>query len=282
MVIFGGWNQTRNLNDVWALSLSGPPAWSELHPIGTPPAPVTSASVIYDPIRDRMVVYSGYVGLNTNADSAAFMLQFGPTPQWTKSTASNPPPPREYHVAVYDGVQDRMLVFGGEPNVFSPPVWNDLWALPLAGGDWVKLNPSGELPPGRVGAGAIYDPIRGRFVVHGGNGLADTWAVHTGDVLGVPLSGGSFPRLAPARPNPSHGDATISFALPTSGAVALRVYDVNGRHVCTLLEGQVSAGEHSVRWDGRTTSGGRAPAGLYFYELRAGSTRSSNRLVLLD
>ena len=58
MVVFGGYDGTLR-NDVWALSLSGSPAWSALAPAGSPPSARYGHTAIYDPVRDRMVVFGG-------------------------------------------------------------------------------------------------------------------------------------------------------------------------------------------------------------------------------
>src|SRR5256712_4444478 len=60
MVVFGG-NDDRSLrNDVWALSLAGTPAWSALAPARNPPPARSDHPAIYDPVRDRMLVFGGY------------------------------------------------------------------------------------------------------------------------------------------------------------------------------------------------------------------------------
>ena len=62
MVVFGGYSGTGYtyfLNDVWVLSLAGMPAWTQLTPTGTPPSARYGHSAIYDPVRDRMVVFGG-------------------------------------------------------------------------------------------------------------------------------------------------------------------------------------------------------------------------------
>ncbi len=82
-------------------------------------------------------------------------------------------------------------------------------------------------------------------------------------------------------PNPFRGTTTIRFASPTEMPVALRVFDVNGRVVRTLLSGRVVAGRHSVSWDGRDDKGRATSAGVYFYRLDGESetlTRKSIRL----
>jgi hypothetical protein len=66
-------------------------------------------------------------------------------------------------------------------------------------------------------------------------------------------------------PNPFMGTTTIHFGIPRSGAVAIDVYDVAGRHVSSVLNADSSAGAHEAVWDGRNFNGTPVPAGVYFY-----------------
>jgi flagellar hook assembly protein FlgD len=61
----------------------------------------------------------------------------------------------------------------------------------------------------------------------------------------------------------------------------LEIYDLTGRHVRTLLSGEVSAGTHSVQWDGRDERGSSVGSGVYFYRLRLGSKLESSRKMIL-
>jgi hypothetical protein len=76
-------------------------------------------------------------------------------------------------------------------------------------------------------------------------------------------------------------DMTIRFDLPESRDVALCVYDLNGRRVRTLVEGQVERGPFEVTWRGDDDRGRRVGAGLYFWNLSAGDVRGRGRLLLL-
>ena len=96
-----------------------------------------------------------------------------------------------------------------------------------------------------------------------------------------PRAGGDALWLAPAYPNPSRSDISIGFALPQASAATLRVYDVSGRMVRTLVDGSLPAGSQSVRWDRRSSSGALASPGLYFYELRVDGQKLARRIVLL-
>ncbi len=86
---------------------------------------------------------------------------------------------------------------------------------------------------------------------------------------GTPLR--QMPRLLQNHPNPFNPQTTISFDLPRPAAVSLRVFDVSGRLVRALLEGEVVAeGRQEVVWDGRDDGGRRVGSGTYFYRLESG------------
>jgi hypothetical protein len=64
-------------------------------------------------------------------------------------------------------------------------------------------------------------------------------------------------------PNPGAGRTSVRYALPTSGAAAIAIYDASGRLVRTMASGRQVAGEHTMNWDGRDASGRLVPAGVY-------------------
>lgn len=98
-------------------------------------------------------------------------------------------------------------------------------------------------------------------------------------VPGRPASG--LVSLAQSRPNPAREALAIPFSIARPGSVTLRVYDLSGRLVATLLDGPLPAGDHLARWDGTRGDGGSAPPGEYSYELRASGERVQRRLILL-
>jgi hypothetical protein len=73
--------------------------------------------------------------------------------------------------------------------------------------------------------------------------------------------------LEPARPNPFSGRTSIHFVAERGGWMSLEVYDLSGRRVQVLHQGALSAGSHSVTWDGAAENGLPAPAGVYFLRL---------------
>ncbi len=85
--------------------------------------------------------------------------------------------------------------------------------------------------------------------------------------------------LGSVSPNPSHGRASVDYAVPAETRVRLTVHDLQGRTVATLVDAVVAPGRHRCAWDGRDASGPVAD-GLYFVRLRAAG-RSFVRRVMV-
>jgi hypothetical protein len=82
-------------------------------------------------------------------------------------------------------------------------------------------------------------------------------------------------------PNPFNPETSIPFTLANAGRVTMRVYDVNGHFVATLLDENRGAGEHVARWDGRDARGRASSSGIYFARLEANGTTETRKMVLL-
>jgi len=93
--------------------------------------------------------------------------------------------------------------------------------------------------------------------------------------------GGGFAFLRPVMPNPVARRATFSFDLYASGPVTFTVYDVTGRRVARLANGNMQAGVHTLTWDGQSDGGVRLANGVYMYELAMGGNRLARRMILV-
>ncbi len=69
------------------------------------------------------------------------------------------------------------------------------------------------------------------------------------------------------RPNPFNPETTIPYSLATSGRVAIRVFNIAGRSVRTLVDRTEPAGNHVVHWNGKNDGGMRVASGVYFYRI---------------
>jgi hypothetical protein len=83
-------------------------------------------------------------------------------------------------------------------------------------------------------------------------------------------------------PNPFNGRTRIEFNLATPSVVDLSVFDITGRKVAVLEEGQLDAGPHSVIWDSKDMAGHPVSSGVYFYRLniQGGSSVTKEMLLL--
>jgi PKD repeat protein len=89
------------------------------------------------------------------------------------------------------------------------------------------------------------------------------------------------PVLHPNQPNPFNPSTTIRFTVGDSDAVKLRIFDMNGRLVRTLVERRFETGTHAIEWDGRDDHGRTVSSGVYVYRLEAGASTHSRRMVLV-
>jgi hypothetical protein len=88
-------------------------------------------------------------------------------------------------------------------------------------------------------------------------------------------------RLYEAAPNPFYSGGTIRYDLPVATRVRLSIYDVSGRRLSTLVDGEEAAGRHIVTWNGLDDGGDKVSSGVYFYRLEAGSFQETRRFVLI-
>jgi hypothetical protein len=87
--------------------------------------------------------------------------------------------------------------------------------------------------------------------------------------------------LGQSYPNPSNPSTHIEFSVPAAAKVQLRLYDVRGALVATLVDRQVAAGAHTVEWSGRADNGNPVPSGVYFYRLTVPNEAVLTRKLVL-
>jgi parallel beta-helix repeat protein len=83
-------------------------------------------------------------------------------------------------------------------------------------------------------------------------------------------------------PNPFNPSTTIAFDLPENVRVALRIYDVSGRLVRSLMGGEiVTAGRHKAVWNGRNDAGNSVASGVYYYRIETPVYSATKSMILL-
>jgi hypothetical protein len=94
-------------------------------------------------------------------------------------------------------------------------------------------------------------------------------------VLNSPFRPGGF-ALSQNYPNPFNPVTTIRYQIPAHGYVSLKVFDLLGREIATLVDGMKTPGDYSTTWDASN-----ATSGVYFYRLQSGAFTEAKKLVVL-
>jgi minor extracellular serine protease Vpr len=95
---------------------------------------------------------------------------------------------------------------------------------------------------------------------------------------------GSVPKdyqLAQNYPNPFNPSTTIRYSLPVQSHIRLRVFDLMGREVASLVDAQQDAGSYSVNWIGTTNNGVLVSSGVYFCRLEGSGHELTRKMLLL-
>ncbi|HCV44133.1 MAG TPA: hypothetical protein DGH68_11665 [Bacteroidetes bacterium] len=82
--------------------------------------------------------------------------------------------------------------------------------------------------------------------------------------------------LADSYPNPFNPTTTITFQIPTGSVVSLKVFDLLGREVATLVEGTMQPGSYTSRWNASGFG-----SGVYICKLTAGEYSEAKKLILM-
>lgn len=82
-------------------------------------------------------------------------------------------------------------------------------------------------------------------------------------------------------PNPFNPSTTITFLLPQFGKVELKIFDLLGREVKTLVNAEMRAGDHTIEWNGTDVNGNELSSGVYFYTLKADKFFETKKMILM-
>jgi hypothetical protein len=212
-----------------------------------------------------------------------------------------------------DGSRGDMGIYGWHDLVMAQPSYPKNLSAALEGGDarltWNR-NPEPD-----IASYAVYGALNEDFVPSPANFVALVAAADSTVILDPPADSlyyricavdtdgyaGGFSDPAffstatsiphePARyefalyqnvPNPFNPSTRISYELPARSAVALRVYDVDGRIVRTVVDAEQGPGSFSVEWNGWNDRGHPVASGVYFYRLEAGTRVETRKMVFL-
>lgn len=174
MVVFGGETASGTMNDVWELSLIGPPVWTELHPAGVPPPTLRGQSGALDHWGNRLILYGGWDG---GLSDSVYVLSLTGEPVWERLNPSGTPP-EDRQFASMVSIGSRMVITGGDRRALPSGALDDSWLLSLYPPSWRELDVGRDTPPARRSHAAGFDDVSFRLTIFGGLGVrtrSDTW-----------------------------------------------------------------------------------------------------------
>ncbi|MDP8268912.1 MAG: T9SS type A sorting domain-containing protein [Candidatus Tenebribacter davisii] len=152
---------------------------------------------------------------------------------------------------------------------------DEMWSIIIGGNpqDWLK---------------SIKQTIDGGYIIAGetygyGAGAGDFWLVKLGVETGLEnniIANDEFQLRN--HPNPFNPNTTIKFSILSESIVNITVFNIKGQKIKSLLNDQISAGEHSIVWNGEDDSGKKISSGVYLYKLNVnGKTEAVKKCLLL-
>jgi hypothetical protein len=96
------------------------------------------------------------------------------------------------------------------------------------------------------------------------------------DIIEVEVQAPNLFTLEQNYPNPFNPSTVISYQLPVNSMVSLKIYDILGNEIATLVNEEKPAGSYEVEFKAATL-----PSGIYFYQLKAGAYSETKKMILL-
>jgi hypothetical protein len=184
-VVFSGWTGANSTNDAWVVPATAGASWLQLRPNAPRVDERRDASVVWDPVRHRGLLYGG---MRESGVTDEIWALDGPSAEWAPLPAAS----IGYVViarlgasAIWDTQRDRMIVFGGST---TDTYQNSVVEFAGATSVW-SLVPTSTSPVRRMYAAGAYDPVRDRMIYFAGYPLAncrtETWSLALGGATAV-------------------------------------------------------------------------------------------------
>jgi len=278
IVTFAGFTTSGRFEDTWTFhvdSLKWLERTNNPHP---PKRCLHSACFVID--QRKMTIFGGQ---DTGPLNDTWSLDLS-TFTWTELFPQTIPPNRFFYSFIYTG-NGNLAMFGG---LGTNPL-GDMWKFSYYGNKYETVNQGTNPPAARWGQTAIYIPLSDKMVIFGGEGTAnynDTWQFTNVSTIGIKPTSQIVPQkfsLEQNYPNPFNPKTVISFSigipsghLSVNSFTRLKIYDIIGREIETLINEQLKPGTYDVDFDGKDLS-----SGVYFYNLKAGNFSETKRMVLV-
>ncbi len=203
LIVFGGDNRATGplppntlLNDTWEYDPVAD-TWTDVTPAGGNPSPRRWAAMAFEPQIGGMLLFGGDVGAGSLSNETWLFIGGA----WAQLSPVTVPPARRMASLVTrnDAFQDVLMCGGDDSSLttYAPDVYRHLDVWTWSGGDWTLISSydwatqTGTFPASAFANQAVYDPLRKRVVLQGGQGIAANTASNKTYLFGTTLYNGS-------------------------------------------------------------------------------------------
>jgi len=272
IVLFGGSYYQDIYGDTWEWDGT---QWQQVSTTG--PSARIFSKMVYDSTQHKCLLFGGQT--TYSGEILHDTWEWDGT-SWTEVDTIGPPA-RLMHMMAYDPSVNRTILFGGQTSFFAPTTYlDDTWEW--NGSSWTQIATTAPSP--RSLGTMVYHSISGKVFLFGGQRQNDsvifnetwTYSDQTEGVQNPSSNVAEAYQLKQNFPNPFNSITKIQYSIPSAKFITLRVYDILGREIVTLVNEHKLAGNYEVNLNGEYL-----PSGVYFYRMQAGTFSETKKLVLI-
>jgi hypothetical protein len=272
LVNFAGFTTSGRFEDTWSFQVDNM-QWTERTNLFQPEMRCLHSGYI-TPGKTEMIIFGGQ---HNGALDDIWSLNLNSF-IWTNITPAVKPAGRWFSPIICTNSKS-IVIFGGEN---SQGILGDLWKYSIDSMKWESVIQGAVTPPARWGHISVYVPASDKMIIFGGADPLyrnDAWMFTNIGSVGINTVSSEIPdnfRLNQNYPNPFNPSTNITYQLKTGSFVNLKVFDILGKEILTLVNQKQNAGSYSVEF-----SAGSIPSGVYFYRLQAEGFSDVKRMILM-
>jgi hypothetical protein len=179
------------------------------------------------------------------------------------------------HTALYS--QTVSLAVWGN-NIFAGTVSDGVFMSSDNGSSWIQKN------QGFTNLGIFYALIVSNNYIFAGTYGESLWRRSLSEITGTENISNEIPSafsLYQNYPNPFNPSTNIRYQIPKNSTVSIKIFDLIGKEITTLVNEKQSPGTYEVTFDARYGGSATLPSGIYFYTLTAGDFKETKRMILV-
>jgi hypothetical protein len=271
-VTFAGFTNSGRFEDTWTFNVDNL-SWQDRTNNPHPPKRCLHTAVFARDQR-KMVMYAGQNDAGPLDDIWTLNID---NFAWQNVTPQFRPSARFWNSTIYSG-NGNVIIFGGLGSIALA----DMWKFSLSTYQWEIVNQGSTVPGARWGHSGIYIPSQDRMIIFGGEGdslYTDTWQYSNVSAIGIQQVSQNIPKnfsLEQNYPNPFNPMTNVKFQIPNAGFVKLIIFDITGRQITTLVNGNLEPGTYKVDWNASNY-----PSGVYFYRIETSAFTQTRKMILI-